>query len=84
MSVLLAAVEAGSLSKASRTLGLPLATVSRRVSELEGHLKADLLIRSFKGLELTPAGQSGADGRILPEAAAYSPFLRHRRGLDLG
>jgi DNA-binding transcriptional LysR family regulator len=58
MSVLLAAVEAGSLSKASRTLGLPLATVSRRVSELEGHLKADLLIRSSKGLELTPAGRS--------------------------
>jgi DNA-binding transcriptional LysR family regulator len=58
MSVLLAAVECGSLSKASRKLNLPLATVSRRVSELETHLKADLLIRSSKGLELTPAGRS--------------------------
>ena len=56
--MLLAAVEAGSLSKASRTLGLSLATVSRKVSELEGHLKADLLVRSAKGLELTPAGRS--------------------------
>ncbi|MBR0939044.1 LysR family transcriptional regulator [Bradyrhizobium jicamae] len=58
MSVLLAAVESGSLSKASRELRLPLATVSRRVAELEAHLKATLLIRSAKGLELTPAGRS--------------------------
>jgi DNA-binding transcriptional LysR family regulator len=58
MSVMLAAVDCGSLSKASRKLGLPLATVSRKVSELESHLKADLLIRSPKGLELTPAGRS--------------------------
>jgi DNA-binding transcriptional LysR family regulator len=32
--------------------------VSRKVSELENHLKADLLIRSSKGLELTPAGRT--------------------------
>ncbi len=58
MSVLLSAVESGSLSKASRKLGLPLATVSRKVAELETHLNASLLIRSAKGLELTPAGRS--------------------------
>ena len=58
MSVLLSAVENGSLSKASRKLGLPLATVSRKVSELESHLKATLLVRSAKGLELTPTGRS--------------------------
>jgi len=58
MSVLLSAVESGSLSKASRKLGLPLATVSRKVAELESHLNASLLIRSAKGLELTPAGRS--------------------------
>jgi len=58
MSVLLSAVESGSLSKASRKLGLPLATVSRKVAELERHLNASLLIRSAKGLELTPAGRS--------------------------
>jgi DNA-binding transcriptional LysR family regulator len=58
MSVLLAAVESGSLSKASRDLRLPLATVSRKVADLEAHLNATLLIRSAKGLELTPAGRS--------------------------
>ena len=58
MSVLLAAVECGSLSKASKQLGLPLATVSRKVAELEAHLKATLLIRSARGLELTPSGRT--------------------------
>lgn len=57
MSVLLAAVECGSLSKASRKLRLPLPTISRKVADLESHLKATLLIRSAKGLELTPAGR---------------------------
>ena len=58
MSILLQAVEAGSLSETSRRLGVPLATVSRKVSELENHLKATLVIRSAKGLELTPTGRS--------------------------
>lgn len=62
MHVLLAAVETGSLSKASRKLHQPLATVSRKVSELEAHLKAVLLIRSARGLELTPAGRSYVTG----------------------
>lgn len=58
MSLLIAAAESGSLSKASRRLGLPLATVSRRMADLEAHLKATLLVRSSRGLELTPAGRS--------------------------
>lgn len=58
MAILLAAVDSGSLSKASKNLGQPLATVSRKVAELEAHLNASLLIRSAKGLELTPAGRS--------------------------
>jgi DNA-binding transcriptional LysR family regulator len=60
MSILITAVESGSLSKASRNLRLPLATVSRKVAELEAHLNATILIRSAKGLELTPAGRSYA------------------------
>jgi len=58
MSVLLAAVETGSLTKASRKLQLPLTTVSRKVADLESYLKATLLVRSAKGLELTPAGRT--------------------------
>jgi DNA-binding transcriptional LysR family regulator len=58
MQVMLTAVECGSLSKASRKLGQPLATLSRKVSELESYLRLALLIRSLRGLELTPAGRT--------------------------
>ena len=58
MSILLHAVEDGSLSRASRNLGLPLATVSRKVSEFEAYLNTTLFTRSAKGLMPTPAGLS--------------------------
>ncbi|HSC11082.1 MAG TPA: LysR family transcriptional regulator [Rhodanobacteraceae bacterium] len=58
MSVLLAAVETGSLSGAGRKLGMPLPTVSRKVSELEAHLKARLLHRSTRRLTLTDSGRA--------------------------
>ena len=58
MTTLLAAVDAGSLSAASRKLGLPLATVSRRVSDLEAHLRTKLLVRTSRRLALTDAGRS--------------------------
>jgi DNA-binding transcriptional LysR family regulator len=58
MSTLLAAVDAGSLSAASRQLRVPLATVSRRVSELEEHLRIRLLLRGNRKLTLTDAGRA--------------------------
>ena len=69
MSTLLAAVDAGSLSGASRKLGMPLATVSRKVSELEAHLKTRLLNRTSRRLELTDAGRAyvAACKRIVEE-----------------
>ncbi|MBS0364822.1 MAG: LysR family transcriptional regulator [Proteobacteria bacterium] len=57
MHVLLAVVDAGSLSEAARRLGMPLATVSRKVAQLEGQLKARLLIRSTRQLKLTDVGR---------------------------
>ena len=57
MTILLAAVDTGSLSAASRQLRIPLATVSRRVSDLERHLKARLLFRGNRRLVLTDAGR---------------------------
>jgi DNA-binding transcriptional LysR family regulator len=58
MSILVIAAEAGSLSAAARRLGTPLTTVSRKVSELEAHLKTRLLNRSSRRLTLTDAGRS--------------------------
>jgi len=57
-STLLAAVDAGSFTAASRKLHLPLATVSRRVSDLERHLRVQLLVRTSRRLELTDAGRA--------------------------
>lgn len=55
---LIAAVDGGSLSAASRALGTPLPTVSRRVSDLEAHLGAQLLVRTSRKLILTEAGEA--------------------------
>ena len=57
MKTLIAAVDGGSLSAASRKLGMPLATVSRKVSELEAHLHAQLVVRTSRKLLLTEAGE---------------------------
>jgi DNA-binding transcriptional LysR family regulator len=69
MSILLGAVDAGSLSEAGRRLGIPLATVSRKVSDLETYLKTRLLNRSSRQLTLTDAGRSyvAACRRIIEE-----------------
>jgi DNA-binding transcriptional LysR family regulator len=53
MTILLAAVEMGSLSAASRQLHIPRATVSRRVAELEEHLHVRLLRGSLWNRSLT-------------------------------
>ena len=57
MSILREVVDAGSLSAAGRRLGVPLATVSRKLSDLERHLGTRLLNRSTRQLTLTDAGR---------------------------
>lgn len=69
MAVLLAVVEAGSLSAAARKLRMPLATVSRKLADLETHLRAKLMLRTRRGTELTEAGLAYLDAsrRILEQ-----------------
>lgn len=72
MSVLLAVVEAGSLSAGARRLRTPLATVSRKVGDLERHLGVRLVLRSSRGLTLTDEGRAfvAASRRILDDLGA--------------
>ncbi len=56
MTTLLAVVETGSFSAASRKLRVPVTTVSRRVAELEAHLRTKLLQRTTRKVTLTDAG----------------------------
>jgi DNA-binding transcriptional LysR family regulator len=58
MSLFLAVVDAGSISGAARKLRMPVATASRRISDLERRLKAQLFTRSSRQISLTDAGHS--------------------------
>ncbi|MFO1270318.1 MAG: LysR family transcriptional regulator [Rubrivivax sp.] len=57
MMVFAAIVDGGSLSAAGRRLELPLATVSRKLADLEAYLGTRLITRSTRRLELTDAGR---------------------------
>ncbi|EHR72044.1 transcriptional regulator [Burkholderiales bacterium JOSHI_001] len=61
MSVFAAIVDGGSLSAAGRRLNVPLATVSRKLADLEAHLKTRLITRSTRKLALTDAGRDYLD-----------------------
>src|SRR5262249_21857502 len=90
MSLVLAVAEAGSLSAAARGQNVPLATVSRNVSELEAHLQTKLFSRSTRALVPTDAGRSyiAAAKRILAdvaeaEHAASGEYTTPRGGLSV-
>ncbi len=72
MITALAVARAGSLSAAGRALKMPVATVSRKVSELEAHLGVQLFTRSSRRLTLTPAGETYLPSaqRVLEDLAA--------------
>jgi len=55
-ALFVAVAEHGSFSEASRRLGVPLSTLSRRISELERALGTRLLERSSRHLRLTDLG----------------------------
>ena len=61
MSVFAAIVDGGSLSAAGRRLNVPLAIVSRKLADLEAHLKTRLITRSTRKLVLTDAGRDYLD-----------------------
>ncbi|HTO05470.1 MAG TPA: LysR substrate-binding domain-containing protein [Myxococcota bacterium] len=70
--VFLAVASAGSLSAAARRLGLPVATVSRRIAALEKHVGARLVSRTTRRMALTDAGARyrEACARIVAELEA--------------
>jgi DNA-binding transcriptional LysR family regulator len=71
MTLVLAVAENGSLSAAARRLNTPAATASRKIAELETHLRTKLFDRSARKLSFTEAGLSyvAALKRILADLA---------------
>lgn len=65
------AVESRSLSRAAAELGVPRATLSRRLARLEGRLGARLLRRTTRSLTVTDAGEAlYRHARIVLDAVA--------------
>ena len=58
MSIIIAVNEAGSISAASRRLKSPVATISRKITELESRLKTKLFQRTSRRMLLTEAGRA--------------------------
>jgi len=67
----IAAADAGSFSAAARALAIPLATLSRKVADLEAHLGTALFVRTSRKLQITEAGQAyvTAARRVLDDLA---------------
>lgn len=61
VAVFVQVVRSGSFAEASRRLGVPPNTLSRRVQQLEAQLGTRLMQRSTRNLALTSAGQSFHD-----------------------
>src|SRR5258705_2180985 len=85
-----AVVQAGSLSAAATRLGTPLATLSRRMRDLERHLGVQLLDRSARGTKLTDAGarlyehaSRGIEALLEAEQAVVSDQARLKGRLRL-
>src|SRR5919108_6228271 len=55
---LLAVVEAGSLRAAARRVGVSQPAMSKSLAQLEREVQAQLLLRTARGVVLTPAGRA--------------------------
>jgi DNA-binding transcriptional LysR family regulator len=74
------AVESASLSAAARRLGVPRATIGRRLARLEEKLGARLLRRTTRALALTDAGEAFyRHARIALDAVAQAESSVQRR-----
>src|SRR5712671_6555287 len=88
--MLVAVVQAGSLSAAATRLGTPLPTLSRRIRDLERQLGVQLLERSARGTKLTDAGarlhehaSRGIEALLEAEQAVVSDQARLKGRLRL-
>lgn len=72
--------EQGSLVRAAELLGMPKATVSRRLNNLETLLEQRLLLRTTRRLTITEFGQEFLDHsrRVSEEVAAVQDFVKSR------
>src|SRR3546814_12000420 len=56
LKLFISVVEQGTIARAAEREHIAAAAISKRISEMEAHLKTSLLIRTNKGIKHTPAG----------------------------
>jgi DNA-binding transcriptional LysR family regulator len=80
LMLLLAVIDAGSYSEASRRTGIPKSRLSRRIGELEASLGVDLLNRGSRRFSVTEAGLSIYERglKIKTEVDAISAIAQDR------
>jgi NAD(P)H dehydrogenase (quinone) len=62
-----------------------LSEITARLEAIVENLRSDLRSLGERSVvPFNPMSDWGADGRIRPEAAVYSPYVRRKRDLDLG
>ena len=79
----LAVARTGTLSGAARTVGLGLATVSRRIERLETAVSQPLFLRQQSGYRLTEDGRALVERAEEMEAAALSLTSGLRQGAEI-
>lgn len=57
LTAFVAAADAGSLSRGAARIGARLSTMSRRIGDLETELATKLLVRTGRGVRVTPLGE---------------------------
>jgi DNA-binding transcriptional LysR family regulator len=86
-------VEAGSFTKAADTLGMPNASLTKAIQQLEAHLRVKLLLRTTRRVSVTPEGAQYYEQtqRLLKELedvdASFSAAQSRPRGhlrIDMG
>ncbi|MBB3194883.1 LysR family transcriptional regulator [Roseateles terrae] len=84
--VLARVIETGSFTRAGDSLGMPIATVSKLVRDLESHLGVRLLQRTTRRVTVTPEGEAyyASSGRILRDLEDIDGSFSAVRGKPRG
>jgi LysR family transcriptional regulator for bpeEF and oprC len=84
--VLARVIESGSFTRAADSLSMPIATVSKLVRDLEGHLGVRLLQRTTRRVTVTPEGEEyyAKSGRVLRDLEDIDGAFNTARGKPRG
>ncbi|KLT72734.1 hypothetical protein PL75_06550 [Neisseria arctica] len=79
VKMFIALVQAGSFSGCSTKTGIPIATLSRKIKELERYLSVQLIERSRQGIRLTSSGQQLVEqaGESIESLSTVEQYIRN-------